>query len=63
MTHGPWRLIHHEENDVMELRLDSPEGKEAMWITYEEMAKLKELLSVVCTCNLVEKVLTPQVPY
>lgn len=49
MTHQPWKIIHHESTDVIELVLDSPEGTERMWLYYEEVAKLKELLGVLKT--------------
>lgn len=49
MTHGPWRLIHHQDNDVVELQLDSEGTTESLWVTYEELATLKELIGAVKT--------------
>lgn len=49
MTHKPWTLIHHEDQDVIELVLDGDEGTESIWVTYEEITALKELLGVLKT--------------
>jgi hypothetical protein len=39
-----WKLVHHQDNDVIELILNGEEGTERIWLTYEEIADLRELL-------------------
>jgi hypothetical protein len=44
---NPWTSVFHEDQDIIQLILDSPEGEENIWVTYEELAALKEFLQVV----------------
>ena len=47
LTQDNWTLIHHPENNCIQLILkNSEEGEEKIWLYYEEVESLKKLLKV-----------------